>query len=114
MDRGWIDKQEHSIAAEGGRIIVYHRFTGVMVVERGEAIENPFMTHWQEIDDSAWIDTETRKPTREDADLFQCVISQDRWGEVNMAGWHRFEHEERLVRWQPAPCPPPNPANYNR
>lgn len=106
MDRGWIGIQDSPIAAGGGRLIAYHIYSGVMVVDREEARRNPFITHWQEINDEAWIEADERKPTREDADKCGIVISQDRWGEVKTAGWHRFGHEKQLTHWQPPPHPP--------
>ena len=109
MDKGWIGKSDIPIAAGDSRIIVWHIYQGVMVVGREEAAENPFMTHWREIDDDAWISAEDRMPTKDDADVCGCVISQDRWGEARTAGWHRFGRESSLVRWQ---HPPERPANF--
>lgn len=108
MDSDWIEISKHPIAAGDAPVIVWHVYSGVMVEQRDRAATNRFMTHWREIDAEAWIDTEDRRPTREDADAYDCVISQNRWGDVGMAGWHRFEHEPILTRWQRAPDPPAN------
>ena len=108
MDNGWIGIAEHPIAAGDGPVLVWHVYSGVMVEERDHATANRFMTHWQEIDTEAWIDARQRRPTREDADAYDCVISQNKWGDVAMAGWHRFEREASLIRWQHAPEPPAN------
>lgn len=108
MVSGWIDLSTSPIAAGDGPVIVWHVYSGVMVERRDRATSNRFMTHWQEIDNDAWIDARNRKPTKEDADAYDCVISQNTWGDIGMAGWHRFEHEAELFRWQHAPDPPVN------
>ena len=79
-----------------------------MVEGRDTALKNQFITHWQEIDGGAWISSKEHLPTKEDADAYDCVISLNKWGEIAMAGWHRFEHEESLYFWQHAPQPPDN------
>lgn len=106
MDKGWIGIKEHPIAAGDGPVIVWHVYSGVMVEQRDRATANRFMTHWREIDETAWIDVRQHSPTEADADIYDCVISQNKWGEPGMAGWHRFEHESDLIRWQPTPDPP--------
>lgn len=106
MDRGWIGLSEHPIAAGDAPVIVWHVYSGVMVERRDRVTANRFMTHWREIDAGAWIDTQDHRPTKEDADIYDCVIAQNRWGDVAMAGWHRFEHEPGLIRWQRPPDPP--------
>lgn len=108
MDNGWIGIAEHPIAAGDAPVIVWHVYSGVMVERRDHAAANRFMTHWQEINAGAWIDAQERTPTKEDADEYDCVISQNQWGDIAMAGWHRFEHEKNLVRWQHPPSPPHN------
>jgi len=108
MDSGWIEIENSPIAAEDGPVIVWHVYSGVMVEQREYAVENRFMTHWREIDTDAWIDARKRNPTKEDADVFSCVISLNKWGDVSMAGWHRFEQENSLVAWQHPPDPPDN------
>jgi len=108
MDNGWIDLSTSPIAAGDGPVIVWHVYNGVMVERRDRPASNRFMTHWQEINETAWIDAGERKPTKEDADAYDCVISQDRWGDIGMAGWHRFEREPCLIRWQHVPDPPIN------
>ena len=105
MDRGWVGI-DRPIAAGDAPVIVWHVYSGVMVEQRDRATSNRFMTHWREIDDEAWISTRERKPTKEDADQYDCVISRNRWGDVAMAGWHRFEHETDLTHWQRTPPPP--------
>lgn len=108
MDKGWIEMSNDPIAAgdERERIIVWHVYSGVMVTERRHAIENRFMTHWRTIDAGAWIESSERRPTREDADAYECVISRNKWGVVSMAGWHRFWNEDELTAWQHPPEPP--------
>jgi len=108
MDRGWIDLSISPIAAGDAPIIVWHVYSGVMVEQRDRATMNRFITHWQEIDAGAWIDVMERMPTKDDADAYDCVISQDKWGNIGMAGWHRFEREPYLIRWQHPPDPPYN------
>ena len=108
MDNGWIEIAKHPIAAGDAPVIVWHVYSGVMVERRDHAAANRFMTHWQEINAGAWIDAQERLPTREDADIYNCVISQNQWGDIAMAGWHRFEHEPQLLRWQHPPSPPHN------
>ena len=109
MDNGWTDISIPPIADESNQdvpILVWHEYQGVMTVTRGRAARNPFFTHWREIDSGAWISVAHRKPTRQDADIQNCVISLDRWGNIRMAGWHRFEHEAHLIGWQRPPDPP--------
>ncbi len=77
-----------------------------MIEGREQAIRNRFITHWREIDSGKWIDSNRRKPTKQDADEYDCVISRNRWDEVSMAGWHRFEAESTLTGWQRPPEPP--------
>lgn len=80
-----------------------------MVEKRDCAMKNRFFTHWQEIDNDAWISVEKRLPTQEDADACNCVISLNKWDEVSIAGWRRFERETIFKAWQ---CPPEPPANF--
>lgn len=110
MDSDWIEMSRSPIAREcpDAPVIVWHVYSGAMVERLERAMKNRFMTHWREIDNGAWIDARERKPTQEDADAYDCVISQDVWGEVAMAGWHRFDREPRLARWQTPPPAPPN------
>ena len=108
MDKGWIGINEHPIAAGDGPVIVWHVYSGVMVEQRDRAKANRFMTHWREIDETAWIDARRHAPTKADADIYDCVISQNKWGEAGMAGWHRFGRESDLICWQPTPEPPTN------
>ena len=108
MDNGWISLSDSPVATHDGPIIVWHVYSGVMVESREHALRNRFMTHWQEINTGAWIRTADRKPTKEDADIYDCVISLNKWGDVSMAGWHRFERESCLICWQRPPSPPHN------
>lgn len=108
MDNGWIGLHDGPIAAEDAPVIVWHVHQGVMVYQREAVSSNRFLTHWREIDNGAWIDTGICKPTKQDADALDCVISLNKWGDVSMAGWHRFEHEDDLIRWQRPPDPPDN------
>lgn len=108
MDNGWIGISDSPIAAGEGPVIVWHVYSGVMVEERDNATRNQFMTHWREIDTEAWIDARKRRPTKQDADAYDCVISRNKWGHVDMAGWHRFEREDSLIAWQHPPDPPDN------
>lgn len=106
MDKGWIGVSDGPIAAGDGPVIVWHVYNGVMVEQRDSVTRNRFMTHWREIDSGAWIDAMERRPTKSDADAYDCVISLNKWGEVAMAGWHRFEREAELICWQHPPDPP--------
>ncbi len=108
MDRSWAEIDGRLIEAGEGPVIVWHVYNGAMVVKREYAIENSFFSHWREIDNEAWIDARKRKPTRDDADEYGCVLSQNKWGEASVAGWHRFEREPYLVAWQHMPDPPDN------
>ena len=108
MDNGWIDLSTSPIAAGDGPVIVWHVYQGAMVCRREDVAFNRFFSHYREIDAGGWIDTTERKPTRNDADAQECVISQNKWDEISMAGWHRFESENNLTRWQRPPKPPVN------
>lgn len=108
MDNGWIGIEHSPVAAEEGPIIAWHVFSGVMVELRSRAVKNRFITHWREIDNTLWIPSSDHKPNREDADAYDCVISLNKWDEVSMAGWHRFERETDLLYWQHPPDPPAN------
>lgn len=111
MDNGWIGSEHSPIAAgdEDDMILVWHTYHGVMVERRSRYHDNRFYSHWMEIDNRKWISITTRKPTKEDADVYSCVIARNRWGETMTAGWHRFRHESDLVAWQ---HPPEAPDNY--
>ncbi len=109
MDSGWIDIKNSPIAAGDEPVIVWHVHNGVMVERRDHAQRNRFVTHWREIETGAWIDAGDRKPTSKDADVYSCVISLNKCGDVSTAGWHRFWNETSLIRWQHTPEPP---ANY--
>ena len=111
MDNGWIDLRDGPIAAGETPVIVWHVYQSVMIFRREAVKSNRFVTHWREIDSEAWIDARIRRPTKQDADALNCVISLNKWGDVSMAGWHRFEHEAELVRWQ---SPPEAPASFTR
>ncbi|MBR1565145.1 MAG: hypothetical protein IJ649_00135 [Oscillospiraceae bacterium] len=87
-------------------ILVWHVYHGVMVEKRRRLRRNRFFTHWQEIDNEAWISVKDRAPTRDDADVYNCVIARNRWGDMMTAGWHRFAHETDLTDWQHPPAPP--------
>lgn len=108
MDNGWIGLHDGPIAAGDVPIIVWHVHQGVMVFKRESVNSNRFLSHWREIDNAAWIDARVQKPTKQDADALDCVISLNEWGEVSTAGWHRFEHETDLIYWQHPPDPPVN------
>lgn len=108
MDNGWIGISDRPIAAGDQPVIVWHVYQGAMVCRREDVASNRFYSHWREIDTGAWIDTAERRPTRNDADAQECVISQNKWDEISVAGWHRFENESSLIRWQHPPEPPAN------
>lgn len=108
MDSGWIEIDHSPIAAPDEPLLVWHVYSGVMVERMEQAMKNRFITHWRKIDDDAWIDARMRKPTKADADPYDCVISQNMWGEILTAGWHRFANEASLIRWQSPPGPPSN------
>ncbi len=106
MDSGWKGMDALPSGGEDGPIITWHRYSGVLVELRSRATENQFITHWREIDHALWISAADRKPGRADADIYSCVVSLNCWGEVSMAGWHRFAHETDLLYWQHPPDPP--------
>lgn len=106
MNQDWIDVAKHPVTAGNDPVVVWHIYSGVMLERRDRVTMNPFYTHWREIDHDAWIETNDRLPKNEDADAYDCVIAQNRWGETAMAGWHRFESEPSLVRWQSPPSSP--------
>lgn len=107
-DSGWIPNTQSPIAAgiaPDAAILIWHVFQGVMVGKCEEWKNNRFFSHWKTVG-TDWVSAKDRKPRREDADVYSCVISRNEHGEVGIAGWHRFEREPALMYWQSPPEPP--------
>lgn len=108
-NNGWIELAHDPIAAgidPDAYILVWHAHQGVLVYLCRNCRDNPCNSYWQEVNQSAWTDSKRRLPTKADADELDCVIARNRWGDILMAGWHRFANEDSLVSWQAPPAPP--------
>ena len=92
-------------------ILVWHVYQGALVEKCARYRANQFYTHWARINNRAWISTAERRPGPDDTDVQNCVIARDRWGNVSVVGWHRFEIGNEFVQWQHPPAPPPRITN---
>lgn len=92
-------------------ILVWHIYQGVMTIPCGKYGSNPLFTHWRRPDARGWIRREERLPEERDSDAQHCVIARDAWGDITMAGWHRFAGDGDFTHWQHPPGPPLRIAN---
>ena len=102
-NNGW---RELDACPETGRILVWHVYQGVMVVDAEAAKKNRFHAYWQKVPES-WIRTADRLPDKADADAYDCVIVKDKWDDIRMIGWHQVPAMAcEIVSWQSMPVPP--------
>lgn len=102
----WFPLRECPPAPDGGMILVWHVYQGVMPCKAEEWQKNRFFMYWRPVPDIGWIKSADRKPTRKDADGNNCVLAEDADGRVKVTGWHQFDTNTTLTRWMRTPEPP--------
>lgn len=58
------------------------------------------------MDDDRWIDAKQRQPTKEDCDVFNCVLAYHIYNGSMVIGWHQVTPESMFTHWMPLPLPP--------
>lgn len=56
--------------------------------------------------DGGWIDASARPPTREDANIQNCVLAWHCYDGPQIIGWWQIARNAMLVYWRPLPPPP--------
>lgn len=105
--KGWIPIRERPPNEQDGEIIlVWHVFQGTMAVPRDKYHENRFYSHWRAMPAEGWIDAETRLPTKQDSDVWGCVLTRHEFYGFKVTGWHQFEWNDYYTHWMHTPEPP--------
>lgn len=116
MDRlGWtaFDEQEpDETACIQGWLLIWHVFRGVVAEKWENRHATPMYTHWMAMPTQGWIPVSSRKPSKEDADVMNCVLASHMIDGITVTGWHQFEHDKYLTHWMRTPAPPVDGAAY--
>ena len=94
---------------ENGKVFAWHTLQGAMLCRFDQINSNRFYTHWGRIEAFAkgrWIETTQRMPTKEDADIHNCVLVHDRHDGHRITGWHQAERDHTITMWQGLPDAP--------
>jgi hypothetical protein len=109
----WVNMHERLPTAEdgdeNGKVFVWHTLQGAMLCTFDRVNTNRFYTHWGRIDAFAngrWIETSERMPTKDDADIHNCVLVHDRHDGHRITGWHQAERDHAITMWQGLPDAP--------
>lgn len=92
-----------------GKVLVWHEIQGVMLCRWEKVRENRFHSHWMVIEGFAkgkWVDAHEKKPTKADADVFQCILAMNRHDEHHVTGWHQVHDGGTITQWQRLPDAP--------
>lgn len=92
-----------------GKVLVWHDIQGAMLAQWDSVDKNRFHTHWMNIEvfaQEGWICADVRKPTKADADVFQCVLVVDRHKGHHITGWHQVRDGSTITQWQRLPEKP--------
>ena len=112
MDSGWIrGSLRLPGSADGdqtGKLLVWHAYQGAMLATWWDYPTNRFHIYWMPLSalDPGWIEAADKLPTVNDADALNCVLVEDRQGDLKVTGYHQFSWNKMLVRWHRLPSPP--------
>ncbi len=95
-----------------GYLLIWHVFRGVVAERWENRHATPMYTHWMAIPENGWIPAWARMPTKDDADIYNCVLASHMIDGVLVTGWHQFLHDKYLTHWMPTPPPPVDGANF--
>ena len=101
---GWI--RERPDIPDKTSILIWHVFQGVLVCRAAEWNQNRFFACWRPVPEIGWTMATDRRPTKQDADSYNCVLARDAEGMTKVTGWHQFETNRHLIRWMNTPEPP--------
>lgn len=87
------------------KVIVWHVFNGAMVYDTMHARNNRFCVYWRE-PPTEWNDPREKLPTAADADPQGCLLAIDRFGELQVRGWHLIQNAHDARAWARRPEPP--------
>lgn len=105
---GWQEISTCPYEQDRGRarpVLVWHTLNGVMVSTTHDYPRNSFFVRWMEIP-NVWIDVLEHEPKRQDADMKNCVLIRDHWGNIRMKGYHQVDFARDVRQWQPMPAAP--------
>ena len=97
-----------------GWLLIWHVFRGVVAEKWEMRRATPMYTHWMPIPERDWIPVSSRKPTKDDADIMNCVLAGHMIDGITVTGWHQFEHDKYLTHWMRTPAPPEDGAEYRK
>lgn len=92
-----------------GKVLVWHAFQGAMLTRWNEYSSNRFNVYWMPLsalDSCPWICAMEKPPTKDDADMLNCVLIKDRFGNILITGYHQFTWNSMLTHWRRLPEPP--------
>ena len=103
---GWFHLRERPDVPENTTVLMWHVYQGVMPCNAENWHRNRFFAYWRPVPEIGWTMAADRRPTKKDADGYNCVLVQDADGRTKVTGWHQFETNCNLKRWMHTPEPP--------
>lgn len=111
-NNGWISAKDRLPSQEDGDeygyVFAWHVYQGVMLAAWNQ-FRNQFYAYWMptnHITAGLWIKATERRPTKADADAFNCVLARNVHDGIKVTGWHQFEETSTFTEWLPLPEPP--------
>ena len=83
-------------------VLVWHRYQGAVLAGALTLRQNRYNAAWMEIPDE-WIDMRERRPTKEDADQYGCVLVRHRNGDIRIQSYNPRLWSERYECWMRLP-----------
>lgn len=112
-NNGWIHRDvqlpTHDDGNANGLLFAWHVYQGVLLCHWNDFVKNRFNVYWMRIaDDTAdpWMDAMEKFPTKEDADMMNCVLAKNCYDEISVTGYHQFSQNSTLSHWKRLPTPP--------
>lgn len=112
-NNGWIHRNDRlptkADASESGKLFAWHVYQGAILCHFSDFTKNAFHVYWMRFTDEMvepWINAMEKLPTKEDADMMNCVLAKNRYEEVSITGYHQFHHNSALIAWKRLPTPP--------
>lgn len=88
-------------------VLVWHAYQGCLIMTPEDCLKNRFVTHWMNVPGGKWIRTSKRRPGKNDADIWGCVIARNAWyDQLEVTGWRQFADDRKYSHWQRTPEPP--------